>query len=350
MALLRRLILLFGWACGAAAQAAVGLLQLPGSGDDGPITVFYPSRDGEAPVQRGPFALRAAWQGAPQPGNGRLVVVSHGSGGVPWVQADLARALVQAGYVVAMPQHRGDHAGDMSLVGPASWRLRPLEVSRAIDAVAGDARFAALLHTDRVGLFGISAGGHTALALAGGRWSPARLKAHCEAHIAEDFHACAGPNFALTGGPFDEMKMATTLAVIRLKLDDAQEQGHTDPRIVAIVAGVPFAADFDPASLRQPQAALALVTAQQDRWLVPRFHSAMVLQACAERCTLLADLATGGHGALLSPPPPRVSAGLDNLLADPPSFDRGELAAVQARIVGFFDQHLRPVPPPKERP
>ena len=62
MALLRRLILLFGWACGAAAQAAVGLLQLPGSGDDGPITVFYPSRDGEAPVQRGPFALRAAWR------------------------------------------------------------------------------------------------------------------------------------------------------------------------------------------------------------------------------------------------------------------------------------------------
>jgi len=145
MALLRRLILLFGWACGAAAQAAVGLLQLPGSGDDGPITVFYPSRDGEAPVQRGPFALRAAWQGAPQPGNGRLVVVSHGSGGVPWVQADLARALVQAGYVVAMPQHRGDHAGDMSLVGPASWRLRPLEVSRAHRLAPGDARFAAQL-------------------------------------------------------------------------------------------------------------------------------------------------------------------------------------------------------------
>jgi predicted dienelactone hydrolase len=342
MAALRRLIASVALLCASATQAAVGLLELPAVGDDGPVTVFYPSGDAEARVQRGPFVLSAAWQGAPQRGNGRLVVLSHGSGGVPWVQADLARALVQAGFVVALPQHRGDHAGDMSLVGPASWRLRPLEVSRSIDAVASDARFAPLLRTDRVGMYGMSAGGHAALTLAGGRWSPARLMAHCEAHIAEDFHTCAGPNVALTGGPFDGLKKATALAVISNRLGDPQEQGHTDPRIVAIVAGVPFAADFDPASLRQPAAALALVAAQQDHWLVPRFHSTAVLQACAANCTLLADFAQGGHGALLSPRPPRLSAGLDRLLGDPPGFDRREVAAAYARIVEFFDRQLLP--------
>lgn len=342
MPLLRRLLVLLGLAGCAAAQAAVGLLQLPANDGDGPVTVFYPSSDAEAPLSRGPFELSAAWQGTPQRGNGRLVVLSHGSGGTPWVQADLARALVQAGYVVALPQHRGDHAGDLSLVGPASWRLRPLEVSRAIDAVVRDARFAPLLRTDRVGMYGMSAGGHTALALAGGRWSPARLKTHCEAHISEDFHSCAGPDVALTGGPLDGLKKAVTLAVIRSKFDDAQEQGHTDPRIAAIVAGVPFAADFDPASLRRPAAALALVTAQQDRWLVPRFHSGAVLLACAGHCRLLADFATGGHGALLSPLPPQLSESLARLLADPPGFDRREVAEAHARIVEFFDRQLLP--------
>ena len=45
-------------------------------------------------MQRGPFVLQLAWQGTPVPGNGRLVVVSHGSGGNPWVHTDLARELL----------------------------------------------------------------------------------------------------------------------------------------------------------------------------------------------------------------------------------------------------------------
>ena len=56
---------------------------------------------------------------------------------------------------------------------------RPHEVSRAIDAVAQDRRFAPLLVLDKVGMYGFSAGGHTALSLADGRWSPALFKQHC---------------------------------------------------------------------------------------------------------------------------------------------------------------------------
>ena len=43
---------------------------------------------------------------------------------------------VEAGFVVAVPLHRGDNFGDMSEIGPPSWRRRPAEVSRAIDALA----------------------------------------------------------------------------------------------------------------------------------------------------------------------------------------------------------------------
>ena len=79
---------------GFAAQAAVGLTQIPGEDGDNPVTVFYPSSSEAHPVKRGPFTLDVAFQGTPTRGNGRLVVISHGSGGVPWVHSDLARTLV----------------------------------------------------------------------------------------------------------------------------------------------------------------------------------------------------------------------------------------------------------------
>lgn len=151
----------------AAAPTAVGLAEIAGTQEDGPVTVYYPSSSEARTLTRGPFTLRGAAQGTPVRGNGRLVVVSHGSGGSPWVHADLAGALVEAGFVVAMPQHRGDNVRDHSTPGPESWKRRPAEVSRAIDAVGRDPRFAPLLALDRGGMYGMSAGGHTALTLAG---------------------------------------------------------------------------------------------------------------------------------------------------------------------------------------
>jgi hypothetical protein len=46
---------------------------------------------------------------------------------------------------------------------------------------------ASLLSLDRIGMYGMSAGGHTALMLAGRRWPPPVLLKHCEAHLSEDF-------------------------------------------------------------------------------------------------------------------------------------------------------------------
>ncbi|MGH2359896.1 MAG: alpha/beta hydrolase family protein, partial [bacterium] len=152
------------------------MTEITGKDGDGPVTVYYPSSSDAQTLKRGPFTFHMAWQGVPARGNGRLVVISHGSGGSPWVHADLARTLVDDGFVVAMPEHRGDNFKDHSTPGPESWRRRPAEVSRAIDAVGADPRFKALLSLDRVGVYGMSAGGHTALSLAGGRWSPAHFK------------------------------------------------------------------------------------------------------------------------------------------------------------------------------
>ena len=327
----------------AAAQAAVGLTQLPGVAGDGPVTVFYPTRQPEAAVTRGPFTMRLAAGGEPVRGNGHLIVLSHGSGGSPWVHSDLARALVEAGFVVAMPEHRGDNHKDFGTPGPESWKRRPAEASRAIDAVAGDARFAPLITPDAVGVYGMSAGGHTALSLAGGRWSTAGFRDHCEAHLADDFPACVGLATRLTGGAFDGLKQWLARRVIRRTFDDATWQVHTDARVRAVVAAVPFAADFEMASLGTPRVPLGLVTAGQDRWLAPAWHSGAVLAACAP-CERVAELPGAGHGALLSPAPPAavLAPAAAALLADPPGFDRSTLAGVDQRIVEFFVKHLLP--------
>ncbi len=323
----------------SAASVALGILQLAATGDDGPVTVFYASSAAALPLQRGRFTLQLAPEGAALPGNGRLVVLSHGSGGSPWVHADLARALVISGFVVALPEHRQDNWRDGSLPGPESWKRRPAEVSRAIDAVAADPRFGPLLKTDRVGVYGMSAGGHTVLSLAGGRWSPAGFKAHCDANLAQDFQFCVGLITQLTGGWLDGLRLWAARAVIGHRFADATPQTHADPRIAALVAAVPAAADFEMASLAHPRVPLGLVTADQDAWLLPRFHADRVLAVC-QRCELVANVKGGGHGALLSPLPPGLDGLAGSLLNDPPGFDRAVLPAVDDSIVGFFQRHL----------
>ena len=327
-----------------ASRAGTGLMQLAAIAPDGPVTVFYPTTAADHPVTRGPFTLQAAENAKPARGNGRLVIISHGSGGNAWVQTDVARALVADGFVVAFPEHRKDNARNPSRPGPESWKQRPHEVSRAIDEVAATPALAAILSLDRVGMYGMSAGGHTALTLAGGRWSSAQMRRHCEEHIADDFNACSGLLTRLNGGWLDAVKQKVVVGAIRFLHDDEQWQTHQDPRIAAIVSGVPYAADFDPASLAQPRVPLALVTAGRDQWLVPRFHSDAILAACRPRCELLADLPTAGHGALLSPLPPAEV--LDSLRAemilDPPGFDRAQMPAVDRKIVAFFRARLLP--------
>ncbi len=323
----------------AAWSAALGQTVLPPSGEDGPVTVYYPSDAQEQPVRRGRMTLRLAVDAPAQRGNGRLVVISHGSGGSPWVHADLARALVEAGYVVAMPEHHADNYRDDSKPGPDSWALRPAEVSRAIDAIGRDPRFAPLLQLDQVGVYGMSAGGHTALTLAGGRWSPAGFARHCAAHIAEDFPACVGLVTQLTGGPLDGFKQWLAVKLIQSRFDDERPREYLDPRVAAVVAAVPVAADFDLSSLATPRVPLALVLAEKDRWLAPRFHGAAVRSACPT-CEVIADMPDAGHGSMLSPLPPDIDGIAGELLNDPPGFSRGNMGEVDRRIAAFFVRNV----------
>ncbi|WP_369803249.1 hypothetical protein [Pseudorhodoferax sp. Leaf267] len=177
------------------------------------------------------------------------------------------------------------------------------------------------------------------MTLAGGNWSPARFQRHCNAHLEDDFPGCAGLFTRLTGGWADGLKKWAVRTVLRWKFRDDQPKTHHDPRIAAAVAMVPLASDFDPASLATPRVPLALVTAQQDRWLPPHWHGGRVLKACTS-CEHLANLPAAGHGAMLSPLPPGLTGSVGDLLNDRPGFDRKLLPELDRKVAAFFTRHL----------
>jgi predicted dienelactone hydrolase len=333
-------------ACAFAASfslqaASLGFAQLPATASSPEISLYYPSRSPEASVQRGPFTLNVALQGAWQalPAKRPLIVISHGSGGAPWPFSDLARALVDAGYAVALPTHAGDNHRDMRNEGPDSWALRPREVSQTLDTLAAHPVYGSLINTQQAGVYGTSAGGFNALVLAGGRWSRGNYMRHCLANMERDFHACVGLAAYLRGNWMDSVKLSAARSAHRSRFDDDTVLSHQEPRIRAALASVPMAAPFDMASFAQPGIPIGILEAEDDVWLHPQFHSQRVLAACS-RCERIPNLPHAGHGSLFSPWPQDLAASLSPMLVDPLGFDRARLPAVYAGIVGFFKRHL----------
>jgi len=106
---------------------------------------------------------------------GAVIVISHGAGGSKVDHADTAMALAQAGFVVAAIEHAGDNYRD------SSGRLpdRPRQVVRVLDYLLGEWSGRSRIDAGRIGIFGFSAGGFTALVLAGAEPDLSRGGAYC---------------------------------------------------------------------------------------------------------------------------------------------------------------------------
>lgn len=322
----------------APALAQTGMTEMKAG--NLPVTLVYPTEARNTAHAFGPFRIEAALGAAPRRGNGRLVVLSHGSAGSAIAHFDLARTLADAGFVVATPEHEGDNWRDKRLAGPESWKRRPGEITQTIDAVLKDARFAPLLKGDRVGVHGMSAGGVTGLTLAGGEWSMARLISHCVTHASTDAGFCF---YDLRGAAREER------AAVYARGDappgaDALQGGAAarDPRVAAIALTVPLAAVFTPESLARIQLPVGVMEASADKLLLPRFHSSYVLAGCA-RCTSLGPLQGAGHFDVLSPWPEAISKPLAQVpgWGPEPGFDRAALPASYRRIAAFFAKELK---------
>ncbi len=329
----------------AQAPATLGLTTLTATADTPEIALWYPAKAAESEIRRGVFVYRAALEAPYAAATGGdklpLVVISHGSGGSAIPHHETARALVAAGFIVAAPLHAGDNFRDAAKAGPESWRSRPVEVSKTIDALASSGIWGARIEARKVGVFGMSAGGLTALSMGGAAWSVQRLAQHCADNFDADVGFCGRRGTDKTPPDAATLEKRKEQYPLWLKWGnpDKTDETHRDPRIAAVVAAVPIAAVVNPVSVAQPGVPIGLVSASEDTVLLTRLHSTVLTAACA-RCTTLGALKPGGHFSILSPWPAEMQQQEGGIALDPPGFDRAQVAAANQATARFFSQHL----------
>lgn len=110
-----------------------------------------------------------------------LIIISHGAGGSNADHEDTARALAEAGFVVAAITHTGDNYKDLSYVRQGKQLIvRPRHVTRTVDYMLTSWHAHQKLDSSRIGMFGMSAGGFTALVVAGGQPDLKRTANYCQ--------------------------------------------------------------------------------------------------------------------------------------------------------------------------
>jgi predicted dienelactone hydrolase len=150
--------LVVAWMCAAAAHAAAPpqAVELDGRA----VTAWLPTEQSRAPV----------------------LIFSHGFHGCATQSAFLMEAFADAGFVVFAPNHRDATCNGGSahwierpeqpfqkpdVWSDADYRDRADDITAVVAALKTDARFAARVDLDRLGLVGHSLGGYTVLGLSG---------------------------------------------------------------------------------------------------------------------------------------------------------------------------------------
>lgn len=178
---------LLGALCSLVASAALAgtvgfrAVSVPVAGDRPlQVGVWYPSEAPEASVRLGADPQTVAAGGAIAGRRHPLIVMSHGNGGWYGSHDDTARALARAGFVVAAVSHTGDTFDDSSRA--TRMADRPVQLSRVIDYMTADWPEHAALNVKKVGVFGFSSGGFTALVAIGGEPDMGLIAPHCQDH------------------------------------------------------------------------------------------------------------------------------------------------------------------------
>ncbi|MBS0528266.1 MAG: prolyl oligopeptidase family serine peptidase [Proteobacteria bacterium] len=159
--------------CSASSADAAGI-QLFNHGPNLSGAIWYPCEAKPNDVELGDLGVGVDFglsgvkdcpdTGAKLP----LVIISHGYVGWFGGHHDTAAALADAGFVVAAINHPGDNAKDSSKKDDLSSYLeRPADMVRLLDFVLHDWKDGAVVDPGKIGLFGFSKGGYTALALIG---------------------------------------------------------------------------------------------------------------------------------------------------------------------------------------
>jgi len=157
---------------GSVEAAAVGFQHaaaLDREGQPLELNIWYQS---DAPATPRPLGLFQQVVAADAPISGSqlpLVVISHGTGGGAETHCDTALALGEAGFIVVAVTHTGDNWRDHAFSFTVrNFVERPRHISRVIDFMLSCWGGHSHIDPVRIGMFGHSSGGATALNAVGG--------------------------------------------------------------------------------------------------------------------------------------------------------------------------------------
>ena len=160
---------LLGMFTAHAEAANVGFTELRiANGAERPLVagVWYPTAAAAESQPLGAYTQTVAPDGRVAGECLPLIVISHGTGSTYQNHYDTAIALANAGFVVAAVSHTGDTYDDQSRA--VFVMDRPQHIHRLLDYMLAEWPDHARIDASRVGMFGFSAGGFTALVVVGG--------------------------------------------------------------------------------------------------------------------------------------------------------------------------------------
>ncbi|OCR22188.1 dienelactone hydrolase [Pseudomonas syringae] len=322
------LICLFDGLVSVQVQAAetwsVGFHQIdfPDPLDSQPMhaIAFYPSTDEEQVSKVQGYTIEAAQDAHIAMGRFPLLVLSHGNTGTPLALHDLATSLARQGFVVVAVIHPGDNYLDHSRLGSLSNLYgRPLQVSEAISAALLDPMLAPYLSADQVGVIGYSAGGETALILAGAQPDLQRLRKYC-LDRPQDRDACK------------------TQGELLADRDDLSPQA--DPRVGALMLMAPLSLMFGRTTLGDVHVPVLMYSGDGDELLAIDMNA----DALARKLPQTPDyklLAGAGHFVFMAPCTDEQRATMPIVCTDREGVDREDIHRnLSAEAVRFFEEVL----------
>jgi predicted dienelactone hydrolase len=285
------------------------------------VGIWYPS---EAPAtsQRLGLLEQTVANGGAVAGHGLpLIVMSHGTGGSFEGHYDTAIALAEAGFVVAAVTHTGDNYRERTQVGRLENRPRHIKV--LIDYMLASWRQHDTIDPSRIGMFGFSAGGFTALVTIGGTPDLSTVAPYCTAH--PDEWSC---------------RMIKERNISVSANTPAPDWVH-DPRIAAAVIASPAVGyAFSAKSLSAVTVPIQLWRGDSDE-ILPHPNYA---QAVYDRLAVKPEyhvVPNAGHFAFLAPCTPSLAAMVPEICHDPEHFDRTAFhREFNPAVVAFFKAKL----------
>lgn len=315
------LAVMFVGSCVHAAGFQRGLAADP-DGKPLEICIWYPSLTTAAPVSMGPTTMSVAINAPPEGKDLPMVVVSHGNGGSSLSHFDTAIALADAGFVVVAVTHTGDSYADQTR--SLAVMDRPRHISRAIDHMLSTWDGRATINPARIGIFGFSSGGFTALASIGGVPDFSKIGPMCGKHPGD--YACQLM-----------ARSASNVAALT-------SQGITsavDARIKAAVVAAPaLGFTFSPDGLKNVKVPVQLWRAENDV-VVPHPRYAEAVRLALPQAPENNVVANAGHFDFLAPCSSGLAAIAPAICVSAIGFDRAAFhASFNAAVVNFFGRAL----------